>query len=395
MQFDPSNPEHLANPYRTYTYLRHAGRAVWADSVQTWLLGHHADISVILRDPRFGQDQSHARTFLPTGGNFAQLEHLFKQWMLFHDPPSHTRLRGLVNKAFTPRVVDGMRAHMERLVDELLDRVAPSGQMDVIADLAFPLPVAVIALLLGVPGSDHEQFKQWSNALAATLEPIVPVVALAAANQATGELLDYFRELVAEKRRTPGEDLLSAMVHAEEHGQRLTTDELLANAVLIMAAGHETTVNLIGNGVLALLQHPDQLTRLRSEPSLIKSAVEELLRYDSPVQMTTRIAKEEVSMAGATFAAGQEVFLVIGSGNRDPNVFEEPDRLDLARENNPHLSFGAGVHYCVGASLARLEGQIAIGRLVERFKGLRLATETPVWRPLAVLRGLVALPVTW
>jgi cytochrome P450 len=396
--FDPTRPDHLADPYPTYAKLRQAGPALWADNVQVWLVSRYADISALLRDPRCVQDAEQARMFEPAaalGLPFQRLAQLFQRWMLFQNPPEHTRLRGLVNKAFTPRVVEGFRPDMERLTNELLDGVQGRGRMDLIADLAFPLPVNVIAGLLGVPASDHERFRHWTSALAATLEPLVPVEAVAAADQVAGELLDYFGALVAEKRAHPADDLLSALVHAELHGERLTMDELLANAILLLAAGHETTVNLIGNGMLALLRYPEQMDRLRRDPALIRSAVEELLRYDSPVQMTSRVLREDMTVLGQRMSAGQEVFLLLGSGNRDPDQFADPDRLDLARANNQHLSFGGGPHYCVGAPLARVEAQIAIRLVLERFPNLRLATDAPAWRPLAVLRGLRELPVTF
>jgi cytochrome P450 len=392
--FDPTHPDHLADPYPGYARLREAAPALWVDNLQAWVLSRYADVSALLRDPRCVPDSQHTHLFGPAGpGAFQTLRRMFERWMLFLDGREHARLRGLVNKAFTPRVVDRFRPHMERLTNDLLDRVQGQGRMDVIADLAFPLPVTVIAVLLGVPPSDHEQFRRWSNPIAATLEPVVPVEVIEAADQAAGELLEYFRHLVAKKRGQPEDDLLSALVHAEEQGQRLSTEELLANAVLLLAAGHETTVNLIGNGLLALLRHPAQMERLRREPGLIRTAVEELLRYDAPVQMTSRALTADVTAAGQKLSAGQEVFLLLGSGNRDAAQFQEPDTLDLGRADNQHLAFGAGPHYCVGAPLARAEAQVAFRLVLERFPGLQLLTEAPVWRPLAVLRGLRELPV--
>jgi cytochrome P450 len=246
-----------------------------------------------------------------------------------------------------------------------------------------------------VPAEDHERFKRWSRALAYTVEPAPPAEALYAASDAAGEILDYFRSLVARKRSAPQDDLLSALVHAEEQGQRLSQPELLANAVLLLVAGHETTVNLIGNGVLALLEHRDQLERLRREPALIENAVEELLRYDSPVQITSRVVHEAVTVAGQAVGPGEEVMLLLGSANRDPDRFAEPDRLDVGRADCKHLSFGGGAHYCVGAPLARAEGQVAIGMLLERFGGLELADEAPPRRPSAALRGLRELRLAW
>jgi cytochrome P450 len=396
--FDPTHPDFLADPYPVYRLLRERAPVLWADNAHAWVVSRHADVTLGLRDPRFVQDRGNEHLFLtlPDGApRFETLRKLFGHWMLFQNPPEHTRLRGLVQKAFTPRIVANLEAPMRELVDDLLDRAAGAGGMDLIADLAFPLPVTVIALLLGVPASDHEQFKHWSTALAVTLEPIVPLEAVAAAEQAAGELTEYFRVLVERKRADPGEDLLSSLVHAEEHGRRLSLEELLANAVLLLAAGHETTVNLIGNGLLALLRHPHQMRQLRDNPGLMRGAVEELLRYDSPVQLTARILSEDVPLPGGTLPAGQQVLLLLGSGNRDPEAFDDPDLLDVTRRDVHPLSFGGGPHYCIGAPLARAEAQVAIGRTLERFPGLKLAIDKPAWRPLAVLRGLSELPVTF
>jgi cytochrome P450 len=396
--FDPLAPDFLADPYPSYRLLREQAPVLWADNAEAWVLSRHADVSGGLRDPRLLQDRGNEAVFLalpPGGPRFETLGRMFDAWMLFQNPPEHTRLRGLVQKAFTPRIVAGLMAPMERLVDDLLDRAAPAGRMDLIAELAFPLPVTVIALLLGVPAGDHEKFRRWSGALAATMEPIVTVADLSAADQAAGELMDYFRVLARHKRAQPGDDLLSALVHAEEQGGRLSEEEVLANAVLLLAAGHETTVNLIGNGMLALLRHPEQLALVRDQPELIRGAVEELLRYDSPVQMTGRVLGQDVVLHGVTLPAGQRVLLLLGSGNRDPEAFADPDRLDVTRPDVRPLSFGGGPHYCIGAPLARAEAQVAIRRVLQRCGRLELATDRPQWRPLAVLRGLRELPVTF
>jgi hypothetical protein len=394
--FDPTHPTFLDDPYPMYRALRESAPVVWIEDLRLWVLSRYADVAQGLRDPRLGVNLGNAVAFkaLPTMDPRVQIVmRMFEQQMLFRDPPEHTRLRGLVNKAFTPRVVEQLRPHMERLVNELLDQVEPAGKMDLIADLAFPLPVTVIAVMLGVPTEDHDRFSRWSQTLAYTLEPVLPPEALYAANQAAVEILDYFRSLVSKKRAQPEDDLLSALIQAEEQGQRLTQEELLANAVLLLVAGHETTVNLIGNGVLALLRHRDQLERFQREPDLIETAIEELLRYDSPAQMTTRIARETISLDGQTIQAGQEVMLLLGSGNRDPDRFHQPDQLDLGRLDCKHLSFGGGPHYCVGAPLARAEGQIALSTLVRRFPNLQLADPSPPRRPSAVLRGLRSMPL--
>jgi cytochrome P450 len=318
--------------------------------------------------------------------------------MLDRDPPDHTRLRGLVSKAFTPRVVERLRPHIQQIVDGLLDRVESAGSMDLIESFAYPLPVIVICQMLGVPVEDRERFKQWGLDIARGLDSILlppdsEVLLRSAASRRA--LSDYFRELIAKRRASSREDLLSALIAAEEAGDKLSEEELLATCILLLVAGHETTVNLIGNGTLALLRHPDQLQRLREHPELISSAVEELLRYDGPVQRTARIPSEDVTIGGQTIAKGEMVMPFIGAADRDPAQFPDPDRLDIARADNRHIAFGWGIHFCLGAPLARVEGQLAILTLVQRLPKLALATDTPEYRQSLTLRGLTALPVTF
>jgi cytochrome P450 len=318
--------------------------------------------------------------------------------MLFQDPPDHTRLRALVSKAFTPRAVEAMRPRIQEIVNELLDRVVPTGTMDIIADLAYPLPVTVICEMLGVPVPDQGPIRQWSTDLARSLDavglPGDPEIA-ARGTQARHALGEYFRGLIPERRQHPRSDLLSALIAAEEAGDRLTESELLAMCVLLFVAGHETTVNLIGNGVLALLNHPGELRRLQEDPTLTPSAVEELLRYDSPVQRTARIPSTEVEIDGRKIKPGAVVVAAIGAANRDPTKFVDPDRLDLGRRDNRHVSFGFGIHACLGAPLARLEAQVAIGTLARQVPRLRLATDRLEWRESSTLRGLKTLPVAF
>jgi pimeloyl-[acyl-carrier protein] synthase len=316
--------------------------------------------------------------------------------MLDRDPPDHTRLRSLVSKAFTPRVVEALRPHIQKIVDSLLDRVAGANAMDLIEDFAYPLPVIVICEMLGVPFEDHERFKQWGLDIARGLDSILlpPDSDVARRSDAARSALTaYFRELIAERRASPRADLLSGLIAAEEVGDRLREDELLATCILLLVAGHETTVNLIGNGTLALLRHRDQLRRLREDPGLIASAVEELLRYDGPVQRTARVSGEDVAIAGRTIAKGELVMPFIGAADRDPAQFPDPDRLDIARTDNRHIAFGWGIHFCLGAPLARLEGQIALNTLVRRLPKLALATDKPEYRESLTLRGLSTLPV--
>jgi cytochrome P450 len=292
-------------------------------------------------------------------------------------------------------MVAQMRDQIQALTDGLLDRVQAAGQADIIADLAYPLPVNVIAEMLGIPARDHEQFRGWSDDLARSLDLTDDPEVYNRASRSAVALTDYLREIIANRRRQPQNDLLSALIAAEEDGGRLTEDELYATCALLLIAGYETTINLIGNGLFALLRHPDQLQRLRQNPELIRSAVEELLRYDSPVQMTSRIALTDIELHGRTIRAGQEVAFLLGAANYDTQRFTEPYQLDLSRDPNPHLSFGSGIHYCLGAPLARLEGQIALSTLLRRLPNLALATETPEYRDNYVLRGLLSLPVTF
>ena len=311
--------------------------------------------------------------------------------------PAHTRLRRLVNNAFSPRMVANLGPHIEQLVGQMLDRVQTAGSMELVRDLAFPLPVSVIALMLGVPPDRHADFKRWSEALANLSEP--PGVAtfddLIQTNQAMVEFSDYFRVLVDEKRRAPGEVLLSALISAEEQGERLSLDDVIANAVLLLFAGHETAVNLIANGVYCLLRHPEQLALLRRNPDGIKGAVEEFLRFESPIQTTSRQLAEDVTWGSHTLREGEIVLLVLGVANRDPDEFRDPDRFDITRADNYHLAFGAGVHFCVGAPLSRLEAQIAIPALLRRMPHLRLAEGPPEWRRWESWRGLTKLPLTF
>ncbi len=318
--------------------------------------------------------------------------------MLDRDPPDHTRLRGLVNKAFTPRVVEMLRPRIQQIVDGLLDAADGAGAMDLIEDFAYPIPVIVICEMLGVPVEDRERFKKWGLDIARGLDAIwlPPDSEVTQRSMASRRALsDYFRALIAERRTAPRNDLLSALIAAEEAGDKLSEEELLATCILLLVAGHETTVNLIGNGTLALLRHPDQLRLLRENPGLIGSAVEELLRFDGPVQRTARIPSEDVTIRGCTIAKGEMVMPFIGAADRDPAQFPDPDRLDIARGDNRHIAFGWGIHFCLGAPLARVEGQIAINTLVQRLPKLSLATDKPEFRQSLTLRGLSALPVSF
>ena len=391
VEFNPFLPEFIENPFPVYHRLR-SEDPVHESPMGFWVLTRYDDVAGMLRDARFGRkgfDTLLQARFGEAG---------FDLSMLFRDPPDHTRLRALVSKAFTPRVVEEMRGRIQEIVDALLDRAQDVGRMDVIADLAYPLPLIVICEMLGVPTENRDLFRRWSVDIARSLDaialPTEPEV-IERGTAARHALADYFRGLIAERRRRPKADLLSDLIAAEEQGDKLTEGELMATVLLLFVAGHETTVNLIGNGTLALLRHPVELRALRADPGLIGSAVEELLRYDGPVQRTGRMPNTDVALGGRTIRKGALVLGLIGAANRDPAHFPDPDRLDITRGDNRHLAFGWGIHFCLGAPLARLEAQIAILALVRRLPRLALATARLEWRRASTLRGLTALPVTF
>jgi cytochrome P450 len=387
-QFNPMLPEVIEDPYPLYHRLR-TEDPVHQTPTGMWVLSRYDDVARVLRDPRFGRRGFQELIAARFGGPG------FGQSMLLQDPPDHTRLRALVNKAFTPRVIEGLRGQIQQMVDGLLDAVAGRGEMDLIASLAYPLPVGVICEMVGVSAEDRDRFRQWSNDIARSFDAVFfPDDDVMARAKAAGNAIGaYFRDLVAERRQSPRGDLLSGLIAAEEAGDRLSTEELLATGILLFLAGHETTTHLIGNGVLALLRHPAELRRLREEPGLIESAVEELLRYDGPAQRVSRMTNEDVVIGDRGIPNGSLVLALLGAANRDPAHFPEPDRLDMSRQDNRHLSFGWGIHFCLGAPLARLEAQIAIGTLLRRLPHLALATERVVWRQSFAVRALMELPV--
>jgi cytochrome P450 len=317
--------------------------------------------------------------------------------MLMRDPPDHTRLRGLVTKVFTARKIEEMRAGIQALTDRLLDKVAVAGAMDAIRDLAFPLPVLVICELLGIPEADRARFVTATASGAALLNPVPPTRAEPdRANEGTLATGGYFETLFEQRRKEPGNDLLSLLVQAEEAGDRLTTEELRANVTLLFAAGHETTVNLIGNGIWSLLANPSQWAAIRDDPALIPNAIEEILRYESPVQAVARTVAEPLGFGDVAVSKGDQIVALIGAANRDPEVFSDPDRMDVTRERLRPLSFGGGIHFCIGAQLARIEAEVVFTSLLRRIPDLKLAAaEAPQWRESFTLRGLTALPVTW
>jgi hypothetical protein len=393
------DPVVRADPYPTYARLQGKG-LVLPTVLGGWLLSRHAEVFAVLRDTRFSSSSRHQagyEQFAELGRQLglSDLQDLMGRVMLFADPPDHTRLRRIVGKAFTARAVEDMRPRIAAIVDRMLDAVAAEGGADLVEALAFPLPVTVISDMLGVPDEDHEMLRSWTAEAVKALDPSDDMTVFFPAAEAIRALRTYFDDLVGHRRRALGSDLLSALIAAEDDGDRLSHEELLDTAILLFGAGHETTVNLIAGGALNLLRHPGELARLRADPTLITSAVEELLRFGPPVQLTARIATVDVELAAQPIAAGTEVVALIAAANRDPEVFEDPGQLDIGRRDNRHLSFGGGIHHCLGAPLARIEGQEAIGRLIHRFPDLALAEPEIEWKPTSTIRGPQRLALVW
>jgi cytochrome P450 len=397
--FNPLDPRLRTDPYAIYRELREDAPVFWQPFMQTWILTRYEDNLNVLRDhAAFSSERTRARNVL-----VQQLESFRMSsgplgttpTMLSVDPPAHTRMRSLANKAFTPRVVERSRPHIQEIADELLDALPQPGAVDVVQDLAIPLPMIVIAEVLGVPVADRDRFKGWSSDVAASLGgPFQPADVLEKARVSSNEIADYFRDLIAKRRSEPKDDLISALIAAEEQGDLLSEDELIATCILLLIAGNETTTNLIGNGMLALLRNPDQRRRMQADPSLVETAVDEMLRYESSVQMTSRIVDHDIEFQGQRFEEGQVVRLLLAAANRDPSQFPDPERFDASRRPNRHLAFGQGIHYCLGAPLAVVEAQIAFQTLLRRLPEPEPAFEEPEWGQSFILRGLKRLPIT-
>ena len=393
--FNPFVPSFKANPYLQYGRLRNEDPVHRSIAMQAWILTRYEDCIAVLRD---------ATTFSSDGRNAGgQLGDVIReqraqsplgeaQTLLSIDPPAHTRMRGIVNRVFTPRRVEALRPRIEEIAAELLDAAPASGGFELMAGLAQPLPVIVIAELLGIPPEDRDRFKTWSNALAATTDVMNSEAVLNDARETTIELIDYFGRFVNERRAAPRDDLISALVAAEE-AEQLTTDEILAFAILLLVAGNETTTNLIGNGTLALLERPEVAAQLRANHSAIPAAVEEMLRFDSPVQAVVRITRESAVVGGKQIDQGDVLMMMLGAGNHDPEQFPEPDRFEPARDPNRHLSFGMGPHFCLGAPLARLEAEVAFSALLARYASIGRGEGEPERGGTLLLRGLTKLPL--
>ena len=390
--YNPLSAATAQDPYPAYAKLRARDPVHRSRLLQAWVFTRYADVDAILRDHRrFSSDpRKRAASSTPR----ASLPRAEEPSMLFLDPPDHTRLRALVNQAFTPRAVAALEPHIRELMTTLLDAVDDPSAFDLMEAVAKPLPVIVIAEMLGIPPEDRAQFAVWSDQRARILEPTLTPEERETAEAAMRALDAYLMPIISARRADPQDDIISALAQAEEEGDRLTEREVLIMLRLLLVAGNETTTNLIGNGTLALLRHPDQLAALRGDPALIPSAVEELLRFDSPVQVDLRSALDDCDVNGFALRRGDNVVMLLGAANRDPDRFPAPDRLDVARREQNHLAFGRGIHHCLGAPLARLEGRVVLETLLERFGSLRLLDDRPVFRNSVVLRGLHALPVS-
>ncbi|MFI7129131.1 cytochrome P450 [Nonomuraea sp. NPDC050153] len=394
MRFDPWDPDFVARPYRVYDELRREAPVSYFEPTDQWLISRHADVNALLRDRRLGRSYLHVATHEEFGRPPEPEFHepfwrVIRAGMLDVEPPVHTRLRRLVSRAFTPRMVESLRPRVRAIAEGLVDAFVEKGGGDLLAEVAEPLPVTVIAEMLGIPHADRHLLRPWSADICGMYELNPSPEAQHTAVRAASEFAGYLKTLAAERRRAPGDDLISALAQIDE----LTEDELVGTCVLLLNAGHEATVNVTGNGWWALFRNPSELARLRADRSLLPTAVEEVMRWDTPLQMFERWVLEDIEVHGVEIPRGSEVALLFGSANRDPAVFEDPDRLDVGRADNPHISFGAGIHFCLGAPLARIELMESYGALLDRAAKLELRQE-PSWKPGFIIRGLRSLEVT-
>ncbi|MGA8639350.1 MAG: cytochrome P450 [Candidatus Sulfotelmatobacter sp.] len=392
--------EILQDPYPAYARLHEEGPLHYLDVDGKWALWSivsHAECSSAAKDPRLSAKRSQQMILslpLSSQSEFSELVRMLGLWLIFMDPPEHTRLRKLLNKGFSPAAIEGLRPQVEAIVDEMLKPLRHGAEVDLMHEFANPMPVRIILEMLGIPQELRDTFVNWSRAIAVFRgSPDRTVEQTRDAQDALIALTDFFKKTVAERRRNKGNDLISLLIDIEEEGEVLTEEELYAQCIALLFAGHETTRNLIGNGMYTLLRHPQETAELRENPEMIRTAVEEILRYESPVQFTARVLKEEVEICGQHIPKKWSVLCMLGAANRDPKRFKDPDRLDLKRLNNQHLAFSAGPHACIGGQLARLEGQIALLNLVQRFPEMKLAGPRPEWAPTFGFRGLKSLPV--
>jgi cytochrome P450 len=391
-------PGRVADPFPFFADLRRDDPVHWSERYRAWFLLRFDDVWESLRDPRFSSDR--IRPIYETKLNDEQRRErgptfdILQHWMVFNDPPQHTRLRRLVSHAFTPRAVEKLRPRVDSLVTELIEGMRPKGRADLIRDFAYPIPAVIIAEMLGAPPEDRDRFKAWSDDIMILVFGAEGVAERRQrAQDGLLQLAEYLGDLVRKFRADPADNLITTLVHAKENDDSLTDEEIVATCTLLLFGGHETTTNLIGNGTLALLRNPDQKADLVDHPELLASAVEELLRFDGPSKMEVRRAAADIELRGKTIHEGDHVYLIQSSANRDANEFPDPDRLDLRRESNRHLGFGFGLHYCLGASVARLEGSIAIDQVIRCLPSLRPAADPEHWHPTLISRGMESLPV--
>ncbi len=399
MDLDLKSLANVYDPFPVYRCLRDHEPVHWSSSLNAWAVTRYADVLEIFEQPiKFSSDRFRKidEKYASRRPAVQAVGEILGDWLVFRDPPDHTRLRSLLQKSFTPTQLAQSRERIQATVDGLLDLVAERGAMDFIREVAFPLPATVIAVLLGAPTEDIELIKQWSDRLAAYLGGSVDGKDnFGEAREGVARLVDYFLALLPARRRNPGDDLMSLMLRAEHDGERLSHEEVVANCVLLLFAGHETTTNLLGNGLFHLLRHSDQTRLLTQSPALTPHAVEEFLRYDGPVPATIKVATEDIDWHDRTIRRGDMVLPFMSSANRDPRQFPDPDVLDLRRAPNRNLAFAYGIHFCLGAPLARLEGQLTFETLLRRLPGLALQSAEPKWKPMIFLRGLESLAVTW
>jgi cytochrome P450 len=392
--------EILQDPYPTYARMHEEGPLHYVDvgsKWAVWSIFSHAECSSIAKDPRLSAKRAKQMLLplpLSRQAEFSELARMFSLWLIFMDPPEHTRLRKLLNKGFLAAALEGLRPQVEAIVDQMLKPLQHGSEVELMREFANPLPIRIILEMLGIPQELRDTFVEWSRAIAAFRgNPNRTVEEAKAAQDALVELTEFFRKTVAERRRNKGNDLISLLIDIEEEGEVLTEEELYAQCIALLFAGHETTRNLIGNGMYTLLQHPEETAELREKPEMIRQAVEEILRYESPVQFTARVLKEDIEVCGQRIPKKWTILCMLGAANRDPKKFNEPNRLNLKRLNNEHLAFSAGPHFCIGAQLARLEGQVALLNLAQRFPKMKLTGPKPEWASTFGLRGLKSLPV--
>ena len=397
--YNPLDPRFVADPHPFLHKLRREDPVHWNPVLNIWVLTAYEDVFKALHDDRLSSDTRHwdryKQFFFRGRDPSGPVTDMFSKWMLQLDPPEHTRLRALATKTFIPRAVERMRSYIAKTTHRLLDKAAAAGQMDLVNELAYPLPIAVVASMLGVPEEDHEKVKDWTAGIFPSFGPAMSAEALDSSNEAMAAFRDYFRQLVKDRSQVPHDDLLSALIAVYEAGDRLSESELVSTCILLMFAGHTSSVQLISSTILWLVDNPDQLEKLKRDPGLIHGAIEESLRYTTPTQMIYRVALEDMQIGGKAIKKNQLVILSLAAANRDPAQFPDPDTFNITRENNRHIAFGHGIHFCMGAALGRLEGEVAVGVIVNRLTNLRVDRDSITREPSIIFRSLKSMRITF